>query len=214
MVRRTHIASIGYLQIPTCKRLEIWHGSGSGGCASLLFSSWCGSSSSGIRKDGTPSLKVDAVHPSSNGDKDGSPMEPPATPFPVPLAGNRENDAGVVLKVCMKSSLKKPCGCAAGMENTAPNAHGIDCKRRRKVQWIDANGQDLAQIKEFEQSDSSGSDDEEDEGGNHGLPIYFAIWAALWFCKPGQSYWLVYFHSLKCLMLAGLDNCAISDERA
>ncbi|XP_057868505.2 uncharacterized protein LOC131075671 [Cryptomeria japonica] len=176
---------------------------GSGGCASLLFSSWCGSSSSGIRKDGTPSLKVDAVHPSSNGDKDGSPMEPPATPFPVPLAGNRENDAGVVLKVCMKSSLKKPCGCAAGMENTAPNAHGIDCKRRRKVQWIDANGQDLAQIKEFEQSrplcrpspspnlvkkfavpetcpavpcrprlgnsgDSSGSDDEEDEGGNHG----------------------------------------------
>ncbi|GLJ43954.1 hypothetical protein SUGI_0916280 [Cryptomeria japonica] len=55
----------------------------------------------------------------------------------------------------MKSSLKKQRGCAAGTEDTIPNADGADCKRKRKVRWIDANGQDLAQIKEFEQRSSS-----------------------------------------------------------
>ncbi|XP_057833365.2 uncharacterized protein LOC131044128 [Cryptomeria japonica] len=80
--------------------------------------------------------------------------ELPATPFPAPMAMNKENETGV-LKVCMKSSLKKQRGCAAGTEDTIPNADGADCKRKRKVRWIDANGQDLAQIKEFEQRSSS-----------------------------------------------------------
>ncbi|KAH9288372.1 hypothetical protein KI387_032489, partial [Taxus chinensis] len=117
----------------------------------FLFSSWCGSSSKGIRKVLPPSLKEDVVHPSSNGDMDGSPMGSPASPISTPLAENKENDVKVVLKVCIKSSMKKPCVFEVGIEEKRHNEHGTDCKMKRKVQWIDAHGQDLAQIKEFEQ---------------------------------------------------------------
>ncbi|KAF9612216.1 hypothetical protein IFM89_038638 [Coptis chinensis] len=80
------------------------------------------------------------------------------------VSGNGENEDGRT--TCLKSSLKKPSGSGAihGMlgenDSNAPN-----CTERRKVQWTDASGQDLVEIREFELSDV-GASDEEFEGEN------------------------------------------------
>ncbi|XP_052202347.1 uncharacterized protein LOC127808055 [Diospyros lotus] len=80
------------------------------------------------------------------------------------------DDGSNVTKLAIKSSLKK-------QKNTVPvsgrpvNGHEATCDgeidipghmERRKVQWTDTSGGELAEIREFELSDSSGSDDEFD----------------------------------------------------
>ncbi|CAL5332944.1 unnamed protein product [Camellia sinensis] len=75
-------------------------------------------------------------------------------------------------KLALKSNLKKPT-------NTLPVSGGVvsECEvlcengsdipghmERRKVQWTDASGGEIAQIREFELSDVGGSDDEFDNG--------------------------------------------------
>ncbi|KAK9110547.1 hypothetical protein Sjap_018607 [Stephania japonica] len=74
-------------------------------------------------------------------------------------------------KVFLKSSLKKSCDSAPGVvdANDSPQRelHGTDhetpgCTEGKKVQWTDKCGQDLAQIREFEASEVSDSDDDFD----------------------------------------------------
>ncbi|PIA47820.1 hypothetical protein AQUCO_01400425v1 [Aquilegia coerulea] len=74
-------------------------------------------------------------------------------------------------KVHLKSSLKKPSDCTpevqshddlnAGLGENESDAPG--CTQKRKVQWTDACGKDLVEIREFELSDVG---DDESEGGN------------------------------------------------
>ncbi|KAJ7969780.1 Low affinity potassium transport system protein [Quillaja saponaria] len=99
--------------------------------------------------------------------------------LPGPLVSVSGKDPSVLLdddnnkrKVALKSSLKKrpvnfpvavevshehePSG---GKENNSPGQ-----MERRKVQWTDACGSEIAEIREFEPSDVNGSDDEFDNG--------------------------------------------------
>ncbi|KAI4352760.1 hypothetical protein L6164_006981 [Bauhinia variegata] len=103
-----------------------------------------------------------------------------------------ENDAG---KISLKSSLKKrpnnaqvPVGAgnresslekppnntqvpveAGNNENEVLDGNGSDPRaqtERRKVQWTDTCGSELAEIREFEPSETDGSDDEFDNGND------------------------------------------------
>ncbi|KAK1306050.1 hypothetical protein QJS10_CPA10g00545 [Acorus calamus] len=109
----------------------------------------------------------------------------------VPKVGHDENgeqacggpadgvDGESTKKVCLKSSLKKPpseCPVVIGRCNgDGENACGVPdgdhndasmCAERRKVQWTDACGRELVQIKEFELSELGTSDDETDGEGD------------------------------------------------
>ncbi|KAL6962537.1 hypothetical protein U1Q18_037496 [Sarracenia purpurea var. burkii] len=78
----------------------------------------------------------------------------------------------ITRKLALKSSLKKPINImpvSGGVVNECvilcekeSNDHGH--MERRKVQWTDASGGELAEIREFELSDGGGSDDEYDNG--------------------------------------------------
>ncbi|XAR62248.1 hypothetical protein NMG60_11016937 [Bertholletia excelsa] len=79
-----------------------------------------------------------------------------------------DNNTG---KLALKSSLKKPINNVPALVGNA-NEQEAMCEKdsevdRRKVQWTDASGGELAQIREFELSEAGGSDDEFD-GGNQG----------------------------------------------
>ncbi|KAL5560236.1 hypothetical protein UlMin_036447 [Ulmus minor] len=75
-------------------------------------------------------------------------------------------------KVSLKSSLKKPSNTtsvsvesvneSAGQDEAGNNIP--DQTEKRKVQWTDAHGSELAEIKEFEPSEVDPSDDEFDNG--------------------------------------------------
>ncbi|EOY16814.1 Low affinity potassium transport system protein kup isoform 1 [Theobroma cacao] len=100
--------------------------------------------------------------------------------LPGPLDSDKSNDHTSHLedgnsnarKVALKSSLKKPSNStpvpledvndheASGEKDGDIPSH----TERRKVQWTDACGSELAEIKEFEPSETGGSDDEFDSG--------------------------------------------------
>ncbi|KAL6984270.1 hypothetical protein U1Q18_017647 [Sarracenia purpurea var. burkii] len=75
-------------------------------------------------------------------------------------------------KLGLKSSLKKPINTvpvAGGVVNEREVLHGNGSNtfghiEKRKVQWTDTSGGELAEIREFELSDVDGSDDEFDDG--------------------------------------------------
>ncbi|XP_044512129.1 uncharacterized protein LOC123230082 [Mangifera indica] len=83
-----------------------------------------------------------------------------------------EDEDGIVRKVSLRSSLKKPShNIRVPAQNV--NKHdevsekGSDIPghtERRKVQWTDACGSVLAEVREFEPSELGGSDDEFDNG--------------------------------------------------
>ncbi|XP_027359232.1 uncharacterized protein LOC113867922 [Abrus precatorius] len=96
-----------------------------------------------------------------------------------PLVSNRGKHPSANLnddrrKVGLKSSLKrqenkKPAPVEAATEHEASGELGSDApglRERRKVQWTDACGSELVAIREFEPSETDGSDDEFDNG-NH-----------------------------------------------
>lgn len=151
-------------------------------CCSF-FCSWC--ASTGPDGSASASIKVDAFHRSSNSQRvDGSSLAlaPPASlPISAPVGiarGEAANGKNAVVKVCLKSNLKKP-RASAGTHNTdsptgSPNRVNtgndadVNRNRKREVQWTDAHGKELVEIREFELSDSSGSDDEDDGEANQG----------------------------------------------
>ncbi|CAK9134675.1 unnamed protein product [Ilex paraguariensis] len=84
------------------------------------------------------------------------------------LVGNDDSTK----KIALKSNLKKPtsiipvlgasgneCEVLFEKDNDVPGHIGT-----RKVQWTDASGGELTEIREFEPSDDGGSDDEFDDG--------------------------------------------------
>ncbi|KAK0577244.1 hypothetical protein LWI29_030127 [Acer saccharum] len=85
-----------------------------------------------------------------------------------------EDDNGNLIKVSLKSSLKKPShSIPVPVQNV--NEHetvdeegneipGHTDTDRRKVQWTDACGSELVEVREFEPSETGGSDDEFDNG--------------------------------------------------
>ncbi|XWS23515.1 hypothetical protein CRYUN_Cryun28dG0020900 [Craigia yunnanensis] len=100
--------------------------------------------------------------------------------LPGPLVSDKNNDHATQLddgnsnaiKAALKSSLKKQSNStpvplqdvndreASGEKDGDILSHA----ERRKVQWTDACGSELAEIREFEPSETSGSDDEFDNG--------------------------------------------------
>ncbi|XWS24923.1 hypothetical protein CRYUN_Cryun27aG0026400 [Craigia yunnanensis] len=100
--------------------------------------------------------------------------------LPGPLVSDKTNDHATQLddgngnarKVALKSSLKKQSNStqipsedvndreASGEKDGDIPSHA----ERRKVQWTDACGSELAEIREFEPSETDGSDDEFDNG--------------------------------------------------
>ncbi|XP_008786466.2 uncharacterized protein LOC103704798 [Phoenix dactylifera] len=77
-------------------------------------------------------------------------------------------------KTCLRSSLKKPSTSCSMLVGEADDAHDslqevptsvCACSERRKVQWMDASGLELVEIREFEPSDAGSSDDEFGLGG-------------------------------------------------
>ncbi|KAH9288562.1 hypothetical protein KI387_032679, partial [Taxus chinensis] len=60
----------------------------------------------------------------------------------------------------LKGNLKKSCLAAEKVKVMGRKEHATN--GRRKVQWTDAYGKDLTEIKEFEASVSYGSDDDDD----------------------------------------------------
>ncbi|XP_058074824.1 uncharacterized protein LOC131223427 [Magnolia sinica] len=71
--------------------------------------------------------------------------------------------------VRLKSSLKKPLDGGddtRGILSEKGNDDALGCTERRKVQWTDACGGELVDIREFEASETGASDEEfEEEGG-------------------------------------------------
>jgi len=107
--------------------------------------------------------KVEAVHPSNWQGCDGH----------VPSVGGDNTLVKEEGGVPLKSNLKKPSPGSiketTADKHTSPNRspvtenceHGeTNTNSKRKVQWTDAHGQELTQVKEFERSDSGWSDDE------------------------------------------------------
>lgn len=89
------------------------------------------------------------------------------------IDGNDENGQ----KVYLKSSLKKPADCSVVIgtgddEHGTLNEKGHDdaagCAEKRKVQWTDACGRELVEIKEFEASELGASDEEFDGDRDRG----------------------------------------------
>ncbi|XP_061345192.1 uncharacterized protein LOC133291029 [Gastrolobium bilobum] len=99
---------------------------------------------------------------------------------PGPLVSNKGKDPSAHVeddhdsrKVKLKSSMKrpqinKPVHVEAAYEHEASGGEGIytpgSQAERRKVQWTDACGSELVEIREFEPSEVDGSDDEFDNG--------------------------------------------------
>lgn len=151
-------------------------------CCSF-FCSWC--ASTGPDSSASASIKVEACHRSSNCQRiDGSSMAS-ASPASLPISdpggisrGEAANGNNAVVKVCLKSNLKKPRASVGAHNTDSPNGspnrvnteNDADAKpnRKRKVQWTDAHGKELVEIREFEMSDSSGSDDEDEGEANQG----------------------------------------------
>lgn len=84
-----------------------------------------------------------------------------------------EDDNGNVIKVSLKSSLKKSSNSSIPVpvqnvnEREAVGEEGSDIPvhmDRRKVQWTDTCGSELVEIREFEPSETGGSDDDFDNG--------------------------------------------------
>lgn len=85
-----------------------------------------------------------------------------------------EDDNGNVIKVSLKSSLKKPSNSdPAPLQNVIEDDRELLSEKgndipghteRRKVQWTDTCGSELAEVREFEPSEMGGSDDEFDNG--------------------------------------------------
>ncbi|GMI83000.1 hypothetical protein like AT1G22790 [Hibiscus trionum] len=131
------------------------------GCASLVC---FGRTSAGL--DAPSALKVGPVQQQDV--------------LPEPLVLDKTNDHTTKLddgnsnvrEVVLKSSLKKrPINTSAPLEDvndheaSGENAGDIPSQaERRKVQWRDACGSELADIREFEPSETGGSDDEFDNG--------------------------------------------------
>ncbi|XVE60903.1 hypothetical protein DITRI_Ditri05aG0164100 [Diplodiscus trichospermus] len=100
--------------------------------------------------------------------------------LPGPLFSNKTNDHATQLddgnsnasKVALKSSLKKQSNSTQvrledvyDLEASVEKDGNIPRHaERRKVQWTDACGSELAEIREFEPSEMGGSDDEFDNG--------------------------------------------------
>lgn len=91
--------------------------------------------------------------------------------LPGSLASDKSKDNAS--KVSLKSSLKKPSNTTTSASSESGNefvrlgeAGSVipDHTERRKVQWTDACGSELAQINEFEPSEVDFSDDEFDNG--------------------------------------------------
>lgn len=75
-------------------------------------------------------------------------------------------------KVCLRSSLKKrftDCSVIAEGDHARDSLEEVQgniscCTQRRRVQWTDACGRELAEIREFEISDDYPSDDDSEHG--------------------------------------------------
>ncbi|XP_073114942.1 uncharacterized protein [Elaeis guineensis] len=84
-----------------------------------------------------------------------------------PVNGNGRN-------TCLKSNLKRPSTDCSAVVTEADDAQASVeempnntscCVERRKVQWTDACGKELAEIREFEVSDDGSSDEEFEHQG-------------------------------------------------
>ncbi|KAK7279795.1 hypothetical protein RJT34_24853 [Clitoria ternatea] len=104
---------------------------------------------------------------------------------PGPLVSNKGKDPSAHVveqndidnrKLTLKSSIKKPFSskslpaAEAASDHEASGGQGI-CNQggqaeRRRVQWTDACGSELVEIREFEPSEVDGSDDEFDSGND------------------------------------------------
>ncbi|KAA8537940.1 hypothetical protein F0562_027480 [Nyssa sinensis] len=81
-------------------------------------------------------------------------------------------DEDIARKTALRSSLKKPTTSLPVSDGVRNEREALCEKRsdnpchtgRRKVQWTDASGGELVEIREFELSDGGGSDDEFDNG--------------------------------------------------
>ncbi|GAB4845180.1 hypothetical protein Ancab_038586 [Ancistrocladus abbreviatus] len=139
-------------------QLASWKNRLSRGCASFVC---FGRASAGL--DGQSALKVGRTQPQDMLSS-GSAIERDRE-----LSSNI-NDANS-RHFSLKSSLKKPRHNASILvknvsEREPSGEDGTDVPgfiERRKVQWTDACGKELAEIKEFELSETGGSDDELDD---------------------------------------------------
>ncbi|GMY29506.1 POPTR_0002s06550g [Fagus crenata] len=98
--------------------------------------------------------------------------------LPGPLVSDKGKDCTADLddnnaarKLALRSSLKQPfdkapdsAGNANESQPLAENGNNIPGHTERRVQWTDACGSELVEIKEFEPSEADGSDDEFDNG--------------------------------------------------
>ncbi|GMI90775.1 hypothetical protein like AT1G22790 [Hibiscus trionum] len=131
------------------------------GCASFVC---FGRTSAGL--DASSALKVGPV------------QQQDVLPEPLVLDKTNDNTTQVddgssnVREISLKSSLKKrPINTPVSLEDVngreASGEKDGDIPshaERRKVQWTDACGSELAEIREFESSETGGSDDEFDNG--------------------------------------------------
>lgn len=130
------------------------------GCASFVC---FGRASAGL--DTSSALKVGPAHQQDV--------------LPGPLVSDKGKDCTTDLdddsnarKVALKSSLKKasnkaPVSVENANEREALGKKGSDIPghtERRKVQWTDACGSELVDVREFEPSEADGSDDDFDNG--------------------------------------------------
>ncbi|KAG0498111.1 hypothetical protein HPP92_002440 [Vanilla planifolia] len=87
------------------------------------------------------------------------------------ISTSSKNENSSKKKVCLKSSLKRPREDHTGVSSIAcESSEVVSISRandRRKVQWTDACGRELIQIREFECSDADASDDEHENGGHN-----------------------------------------------
>ncbi|KAI9083335.1 hypothetical protein K1719_034701 [Acacia pycnantha] len=99
----------------------------------------------------------------------------------LPISGKGEDqvptahldDGTDTTRITLKSSLKralnnKPVPAEVGNEQDAPGEKGSDPPgpMERRVQWTDACGSELVEIREFEPSEADGSDDEFEIGND------------------------------------------------
>ncbi|XP_058758531.1 uncharacterized protein LOC131631782 isoform X2 [Vicia villosa] len=134
------------------------------GCASFVC---FGRTSAGL--DNPSPLKVGPAQ-----QHDVSPGLPVSNDEKDPSAHVDDTNDGI--KVTLKSSIKRPqSNKSVSVEDTneqeASGGHGActtpcDQTERRRVQWTDACGSELVEIREFEPSEVDGSDDEYDHGND------------------------------------------------
>ncbi|KAG0498113.1 hypothetical protein HPP92_002804 [Vanilla planifolia] len=101
----------------------------------------------------------------------GSASFKPLTSDDNDISTSSKNENSSKKKVCLKSSLKRPREDHTGVSSIAcESSEVVSISRandRRKVQWTDACGRELIQIREFECSDADASDDEHENGGHN-----------------------------------------------